>query len=124
MIIRDRPVHRQVIGNFADDHLRQQRRTCRTLPDGLRRFACCLHRACARVLFANFLDHQQLRGNVFVTFARFFPDVAQVFAAGGAVFFFFGQIVFDPFALQMRRAFLTMPPHIRERWPTMFPSNL
>jgi hypothetical protein len=57
----------------------------------------------------NFLDHQQLRGNVFVTFARFFPDVAQVFAAGGAVFFFFGQIVFDPFALQMQRQGASSP---------------
>ena len=61
------------------------------------------------VLFANVLDHQQLRGNIFVAFARFFTNVAQVFTAGGAVFFFFGQIVFNSFALQMRRQGTSSP---------------
>ena len=56
-----------------------------------------------RVFFADVLDYQKLRRNVFVAFAGLFSDQAQILIAAVAVLFFLPQIVRDPLAFQLWR---------------------
>ena len=68
------PMQRHMIGDFADDHLRQYRRSGRTLGDRLRRLGGRLDGALASVLLADVFDHDELRGNVFVALAGLLAD--------------------------------------------------
>jgi len=90
-----------MVSKFRHDHLRQQTRSRRALLNRLGRLGRRGDGAAAGVLDANVFDHQHLRRNVFVALADFLADLPQVFVAGLAVLFAFGQIVHDAFALQM-----------------------
>jgi hypothetical protein len=57
--------------NFVYCHLRQQTRACDALINGLRRLACRLYCAGARVLFANIFDHDQYQQTYSAYFGTF-----------------------------------------------------
>jgi len=95
-------MQRHVIGVLRRDHLRQQARARRALLYRLRRLARCLHRAVAGVFFADVLDYDQLRRNVFVALAGLFAELAMSFAPCHAMLLRFVRIMHDAFALQVR----------------------
>jgi len=88
-------VYRKMIGHFAHNHLRQQTGSRGALLNRLRRLGGGPHGAVASILLAYILDHFQLRRNVFVALAGFFADRPQILLAGGAMLFFFRQIMHD-----------------------------
>ena len=88
-----------MVGPLADDHLRQQARSRRTLLDRRSRLGGRLYRASAVVGEAGILDHLHLRGDVFIALAEFLADSPQVLIALRTVLFRFGQVVLNALAL-------------------------
>ena len=93
----------QVIGQLADNHLRQQRSPGDALLNRLRRFGGRLHRARAGILLAHILDYLHLRRNILVALTDFLADPTQVLAALFAVFLAFRQVVLDALAFEVTR---------------------
>src|ERR1017187_8808619 len=89
--------------------MRQHTCTRRALLNGLRGLSGRLHCACASVLLAGIFNHQHPRRYIFVAFADFFSDAAQIFVALSAVFVFFSQVIDKAFPLQMARQWLASP---------------
>src|SRR5436309_2990588 len=92
-----------MIGGFGHDHLRQQAGTSGALFNRLWWLSRRPHRAGASVFLAHILDDGQLRRNIFIALTGLFPDGPQILLAGGAVLFFFRQIMQDALALEMPR---------------------
>src|SRR6516164_6887535 len=98
---------RYMVGRLGYDHFRQQAGPGDALFDRLRGLGGGPHGALAGILFADILDDHQLRGDVFVALAGFFPDGPQVLRTHRTMLFRIRQIVHDPFPFEMRRQWLT-----------------
>jgi len=81
----------QVIGQLADNHLRQQRSPGSALLNRLRWFGGRLHRARARILLAHIFNDLHLRRDVLVALTNFLADPPQVLAALCAILLAFGK---------------------------------
>src|SRR6185437_362237 len=96
---------------LRNDHLGEKSRALGALLNRLRGLARRLHRAVTGIFPANVLDHDELRGDVFVAFAGLFAELAQILAAGRAMLFGLVQIVDDAFPLQVPRQWTTATRH-------------
>ena len=95
-----------MIGNLADDHVRQDRCPWGTLGKRLRWLGSRLYSALASVFLANIFHYQELRGDVFVALAGLLAEQMQILLAGSTMLFFGAKIVLDalPFQVWRQRA--------------------